>query len=74
MTQTNFAILILFTAAVREIERLIHKGKVFVKVINKDCLYFINKIFIMVAIIQDETKRIVLNISVTVNKMYSEWV
>ena len=72
MTQV-FAILILFSTAVREIEDLIHNWKVFFKVINKDCLYFINKICIVVVIIIDETKRIVLNISFTVNKIYNEW-
>ena len=30
--------------------------------------------FIVVVIIRDETKRIVLNISITVNKIYNEWV
>ena len=28
----------------------------------------------MVVIISDETKRIVLNISITVNKIYNKWV
>ena len=40
------------------------------KVIKKDCLYFINKICIVVVIIRDETKRIVWNISITINKIY----
>ena len=71
MTQINkvFAILVLFSTVVREIEDLIHNWRVFFKVINKDCLYFINKICIVVVIIRDETKRIVLNISITVNKI-----
>ena len=58
MTQVNnaFAILILLSTAVREIEDLVHNWKVFFKVINKDCLYFINKIYIMVVIIRDKTK------------------
>ena len=75
MTQVNkvLAILILFSTAVREIEDVIHNWKVFFKVINKDCLYFINKVCIVVVIIGNETKRIVLNISVTVNRMYNEW-
>ena len=74
MTQVNnaFAILILLSTAVREIEDLVHNWKVFFKVINKDCLYFINKIYIMVVIIRDKTKRIVFNISITVNKIYNE--
>ena len=74
MRQINkvFAILILFTTAVREIEDLIHNWKVFFKVINKDCLYFINKICILIVIIRDETKRIVLNISIIVNKIYNK--
>ena len=73
MTQINkvFAILILFSTAVREIEDLIHNWKVFFKVINKDCLYFVNKICIKVVIIRDETKRIVLNISIMFNEIYS---
>ena len=76
MTHINtvFAILILLNTAVREIEDLIHNWKVFFKVINKDCLYFINKICIMVVIIRDETKRIVLNISITINEIYNKWV
>ena len=76
MTQINkvFASLILFSAAVREIGDLIHNWKVFFKVINKDCLYFINKICIVVVIIRDKTKKIVLNISITINKIYKEWV
>ena len=76
MTQVNkvLAILILFSTAVREIEDVIHNWKVFFKVINKDCLYFLHKICIVVVIIRDETKRIVLSISITVNKMYNEWV
>ena len=74
MTQINkvFATLILFSTAAREIEDLNHNWKVFFKVINKDCLYFINKIFIVVVIISDETKGIVLNISITVNKIYNK--
>ena len=74
MTQVNnaFAILILLSTAVREIEDLVHNWKVFFKVINKDCLYLINKIYIMVVIIRDKTKRIVFNISITVNKIYNE--
>ena len=74
MRQINkvFAILILFTTAVRETEDLIHNCKVFFKVINKDCLYFINKICILIVIIRDETKRIVLNISIIVNKIYNK--
>ena len=76
MTQINkaFVILILFNTGVREIEDLIHNWKVFFTLINKDCLYFTNKICIVVVIIRDETKRIVLNISITVNKIYNEWV
>ena len=76
MAQINkvFAILILFSTAVREIEDLIHSSKVFFKVINKDCLYFINKTCIMVVIIRDEAKRIVLNICITVNKIYNKCV
>ena len=76
MTQINtvFVILISFSTAIREIEDLTHNWKVFFKVINKDCLYFINKIFIMVAIIREETKRIVMNISITVNKILNKWV
>ena len=72
MTQIDkvFVILILFSTVVREIEDLIHNGKVFFIVINKDCLYFMNKIRIVVVIIRNETKRIVLNIPVTVNKVY----
>ena len=74
MRQINkvFAILILFTTAVRETEDLIHNWKVFFKVVNKDCLYFINKICILIVIIRDETKRIVLNISIIVNKIYNK--
>ena len=74
MTQVNnaFAILILLSTAVREIEDLVHNWKVFFKVINKDCLYLINKIYIMVVIIRDKTKRIVFNISITANKIYNE--
>ena len=67
-------ILILFSTVIREVEDLIHNGKVFFMVTNKDCLYFINKISIVVVIIRIVTKRIVLNISVTVNKIYNEWV
>ena len=75
MTQMKvFAILMLFSTAIREIEDLIHIWKVFFKVINKDCLYFVNKIWMVVVIIRDETKRIVLNISITVNKIYNECV
>ena len=76
MTQIDkvFVILILFSTVVREIEDLIHNGKVFFIVINKYCLYFINKIRIVVVLIRNETKRIVLNISVTVNKIYNECV
>ena len=76
MTQINkvFAILILFSTAIREVEDLIHIWKIFLKVINKDCLYFINKIYIVVLNVRDETKRVVLNISITVNKIYNEWV
>ena len=75
MTQMKvFAILMLFSTAIREIEDLIHIWKVFFKVINKDCLYFVNKICMVVVIIRDETKRIVLNISITVNKIYNECV
>ena len=76
MTQINkgFAILILFNTAAREIEDLIHNWKDFFKVINKDCLYFISKICIMVVIIRDETQRIVLNISIIFNKIYNTWV
>ena len=76
MAQVNkvFAILIFFSTAVREIEDLIHNWKVFFKVANKDCFYFTNKICIVVVIIRDETKRIVLNISITVNKIYNKWV
>ena len=67
MTQNNkvFSILILFSTAVREIEDLIHNLRVFFKVINRDCLYLISKICIVV-------RRIVLNISITVNKIYNE--
>ena len=74
MTQINkvFAIPVLFSTAVRELGYLIHSWKVFFKVINKDCLYFINKICIVIVIIRDERKRIVLNISVTINKIYNE--
>ena len=54
--KTVFAILLLFSTAVREIEDLIHNWKVFFKVINKDCLYFINKIYIVIVITRDETK------------------
>ena len=72
MRQINevFAILILFSTAVR----FYLNWKIFLQVINKDSLYFINKICIMVAIIRDETKRIVMNISITVNKIKNEWV
>ena len=71
MTQINkvFAILILFSTTIREIEDLIHNWKVFLTVINKDCLYFINKICIVVVIIRGEIKRIMMNISITVNKI-----
>ena len=65
-----FEILILFSTAVREIEDLIHNWKVLYKVINKDCLYFIKKICTVIVIIRDETKRIVVDISITVNKIY----
>ena len=76
MTQINkaFVILILFSTGVREIEDLIHNWKVFFKLINKDCFYFTNKICIVVVIIRDETKRIVLDISITVNITYNECV
>ena len=75
MTQINkVVILLLFSTVVREIEDLIHNWKVSFKVINKDCLYFINKIGIVVVIIRDETKRIMLNISIMVNKIYNKWV
>ena len=57
-----------------EMEDLMHNWKVFFNVINKDCLYFTSKIFIVVVIIRDETKRIVLNIFTTVNKICNEWV
>ena len=57
----------LFSTAVREIEDLMHNWKVFFKVINKDSLHFINKVCIVFVIVRDETKRIVLNISITVN-------
>ena len=75
MKQINkvFVILILFSTAIREVEDLIHNWKVFFKVINKDRLYFISKICIVVVIIRDVTKRIVLNISITINKIY-KWV
>ena len=63
----------MFSTAVREIEDFNHNWKVFFEVINKDCLYFKNKICIMVVIIRDETKRILLNISITVNKIYNKW-
>ena len=66
-------ILILFSTAVREIEDLIHNRKVFLKVINKDCLDFINKI-VSWLLSSGETKRTVLNISIAVNKIYNEWV
>ena len=52
-----------FSTAVREIEDLIHNWKVSFKVINKDCILS-TKLW----------KRIVLNISITVNKIYNEWV
>ena len=76
VTQINevFVILILFSTAVRETEDLIFNWKAFLKGINKGCLYFINKICIMVAIIKDKIKRIVVNISITVNKIHNEWV
>ena len=71
MTKINvFEILILFSTAVREIEDLIHNWKVLFKVINNDCLYFINKICTVIVIIRDETKRIAVDISITVNKIY----
>ena len=74
MTQINkVAILILFSTAIREIEDLIQNWKVFFKVISKDCLYFINKICIVIVIIRDETKRIELNIPITVNKICNKW-
>ena len=65
MTQINkvFAILISFSTVVKEID-LIHNWEVFFKVMNKDSLYFI----------RNETKKIVLNISITVNKTYNECV
>ena len=50
------------------------KFLVIFKVINKDCLYFINKICIVVVIIRDETRRIVWNISITINKIYTKGV
>ena len=61
MTQINkvFVIPILFSTAFREIEDLMHNWKVFFKLIDKDCLYFINKISIVVVIIRDETKNCV---------------
>ena len=76
MTQISkvFAILVLFSTVLKEIEDLIHNWKVFFKIINKDCLYFINKICIVVAIIRDEIKTFVLGASITVNKIYNEWV
>ena len=57
MKQINkvFAILILFSAAVKKIEDFTHNSKVFFKVINKDYLYLINKICILIVIIGDET-------------------
>ena len=45
---------------------IIHNCKVFFKLINKDCLYFINKICL------EETKRIVLNIFITVSKIFNK--
>ena len=76
MTKINkvFVILVLFSTTLIEIEDLIHNWRVFFKIINKDCLYFINKSYIVVVIIRDETKRIVLNISITANKIYNKWV
>ena len=75
MTQISkvFAILVLFSTVLKEIEDLIHNWKVFFKIINKDYLYFINKICIVVAIIRDEIKTFVLDASITVNKIYNEW-
>ena len=72
MTQINkvFSILVMLCAVVREIEDLIHDWKV----ISKDCLHFINRICIVVGFIKDAAKRIVLNISITFNKIYNEWV
>ena len=35
---------------------------------------FINKICVVVVIIREQTKRIVSNISITVNKIYNKWV
>ena len=52
MTQINKV----FTTTVREIEDLIPNRKVFFKVIEKDCLVFINKNCIVVVIIRDENK------------------
>ena len=76
MTQINnvFVIIILFSTTVKKIEYLIHKWNVFFKVTNKNCLYFINKICIVVVIVRNETKKIVLNIFITINKIYNEWV
>ena len=50
----------MFSKAVRKVKDLIPFWKVLFNVINKDCLYLINKIFVMVVIIRDDTKRIVL--------------
>ena len=76
MTQINkvFAILILFRTAIREIKDLIQNWKIFFKVINKDYLYFLNKICIVVVIKRNETERIVLNISIAANKIYNKLV
>ena len=70
MTQLNkvFAIFILFSTVVREIEDLIHNWKALG---NQQGLFaFYKKNCIVVVIIRDKTKRIVLNISITVDKMY----
>ena len=77
MTEINKVFVILYYSAQpspSEIEDVMHNWKVFINVINKDCLYFTSKTFIVVVIIRDETKRIVLNIFTTVNKIYNEWV
>ena len=69
MTQLNkvFAIFILFSTAVREIEDLIYNWKALG---NQQGLFvFYEKNCIVVVIIRDKTKRIVLNISITVNKV-----
>ena len=74
MAQINkvFMILILFNIVIKEMEDLIHNWKVFFEVINKDCLYFINKICIVVVNITDETKIILLNIFITISKIYKK--